>query len=353
MYSRIAFFIKDFSLYLIVIFASIFLFILFVLRVLKSSCAPKTKKILLAVGFFVVCAVLAFSVFEGYFRYVYDESDGLGFLQVNKRWQQRHVVYNNYFKRDRNFEVEKEKGFIRIGVVGDSITFGQGIEDVNNRFSNLLEEKLRSNNLNAQVYNLGVPGLDTHEEIEFYEDVSHLNFDVIVLQYYPNDIQPTDKGEPSTIISENAYPNELIKWATQKSTFLDFIYWRFSSKYATTFNNLGSHYLNMYNSEEILNNHKEELSDFINELKKENKEIVVIIFPFIELIGPNYPATEAHNKLQDFFKSQDIQTIDLLDDLKGANWKDLVASKFDTHPNEKVHNLAAEKLYEIIYPKLK
>ena len=45
--------------------------------------------------------------------------------------------------------------------------------------------------------------------------------------------------------------------------------------------------------------------------------------------------------------------VDLLNDLKDADWKDLVASKFDTHPNEKVHKLAAEKLYGKIYSKLK
>ena len=297
--------------------------------------------------------VLTFSIFEGYFRYIYDESDGLGFLQVNKRWQERHVIYNNFFKRDRDFKVEKSDGIIRIGVLGDSITFGAGIANPKDRFSDILQKNLQESGINAEIYNLGVPGLDSHEEIKLYQDLSYLNFDIVVWQYFLNDIQPEDKGEPAKIISQDAYANDFVRQLSKSSTFFDFLYWRFSSKYSSTFDQLGTHYLSMYANESTLRNHGQELSGFIEELKAQNKKIIVIIFPFMELLGPNYPATEAHNKLQYFFKTQDIQTIDLLDDFRSSNWRDLVASKFDTHPNEKVHKLAAEKLYEKIYPRLK
>jgi len=308
---------------------------------------------LLTIAFFVVSSVLIFSVFEAYFRYVYDESDGLGFLQINKRWYQRHVVYNNFFKRDRDFKAEKPDGTIRIGMLGDSITFGQGIANPEDRFSNILQKKLQESGINAETYNLGVPGLDSHEEIKVYDELSHLNFDVIVWQYYLNDIQPADKGEPAKIISQGTYTNDLARWLNENSAFFDFLYWRFSSKYSTTFAQLDTHYLSMYADESILKSHEEELSKFIKEIKEQNKQVVVIIFPFIELIGPNYPASEIHSKLQSYFKSQDVKTIDLLDDLRNSNWQDLVASKFDTHPNEKVHNLAAKRLYEEIYSEFK
>src|SRR3989338_8404917 len=353
MYQRIAFFLKDFSLYLLGVFASVFLFICFVFWILKSTYTSKTKKVLLAVTFFAICSVLMFSAFEGYFRYVYDESDGLGFLQVNKRWQERHVVYNNFFKRDKNFKVEKPDGIIRIGILGDSITFGAGIASPEDRFSNILQKNLEESGINAEVYNLGVPGLDSHEEIKLYQDLSYLNFDIIVWQYFLNDIQPEDKGGPAKIISQDAYSSDLMSVLNKNSTFFDFLYWRFSSKYATTFDQLGSHYLQMYSDESILKSHEEELSKFIGELKEKDKKIIVIIFPFIELIGPDYPANYVHDEMKSFFNSHYIEVVDLLSDLKDSNWKKLVASKFDTHPNEKVHNLAAEKLYEKLYPELK
>ena len=256
-------------------------------------------------------------------------------------------------KRDRNFKVEKPYGTIRIGILGDSITFGAGIANTKDRFSDILQKKFQESGINAEVYNLGVLGLDSHEEIKLYQDLSYLNFDIIVWQYYLNDIQPEDKGEPAEIISRDAYTSDLIRVLSKNSTFFDFLYWRFSSKYATTFDQLGSHYLQMYSDESILKSHEEELSKFIGELKEKDKKIIVIIFPFIELIGPDYPANYVHDEMKSFFNSHDIEVVDLLSDLKDSNWKKLVASKFDTHPNEKVHKLAAEKLYEKLYPELK
>ncbi|OGE12411.1 hypothetical protein A3G14_00100 [Candidatus Curtissbacteria bacterium RIFCSPLOWO2_12_FULL_38_9] len=353
MYPRIAFFFKDFSLYLIVDLIAVLVFISSVFFLVKSKYALNVKKITIAVIFSLVSTALIFSIFEGYFRYIYDESDGLGFLQVNKRWQERHVVYNNFFKRDRDFKVEKSAGTVRVGVLGDSITFGAGIADPKDRFSDILQKDFRQNGINAEIYNLGVPGLDSHEEIKLYQDLSYLNFDIIVWQYFLNDIQPEDKGGPAKIISQDAYSSDLMSVLNKNSTFFDFLYWRFSSKYATTFDQLGSHYLQMYSDESILKSHEEELSKFIGELKEKDKKIIVIIFPFIELIGPDYPANYVHDEMKSFFNSHDIEVVDLLSDLKDSNWKKLVASKFDTHPNEKVHKLAAEKLYEKLYPELK
>jgi len=352
MNERIAFVLKDFFPYIIGILIILSLFVFFTLFLLKSTFTSKAKKMLIVVAFLIVSTALVFSIFESYFRYIYDESDGLGFLQVNKRWYQRHVIYNNFFKRDRNFNVEKPEGVIRIGMLGDSITFGQGIKNPDNRFSDILQNNLRGSGINAEVYNLGVPGLDSHEEIQLYRELSFFNFDFIVWQYYLNDIQPEDKGDPAKIISRDTYTSGLIRELSKNSTFFDFLYWRFSSKYSTTFHQLDTHYLSMYRDGSILKNHEEELSVFIKELKNQNKKIVVVIFPLIELLGPNYPANDIHSKLQSYFKSQDVPVIDLLDELKGSNWKDLVASKFDTHPNEKVHMLAAEKLYRKLYPLL-
>lgn len=346
MISRIAFFLQDFLAFIIAVLLFTAVFIVLSMLILKSNMSIRLKKLALASGFFLLSLILLFCLLEGYFRYIYDESDGLGFLQVNKRWSQRHVIYNSDFKRDRNFNGEKTEGVIRIGALGDSITFGQGVAKVDDRFTNLLEKKLNKGGIKAEVYNLGVPGLDTHEEIEIYKGLSHLNFDILVWQYYLNDIQPEDKSEPARIISQNAYPNRLIQLASQETTFFDFLYWRLSSKYSSTFKQLGNHYLDMYGNKNTLDNHKEELSAFIRELKDQNKTITVIIFPFIELLGPNYPAHGAHQEMKTFFESQDIEVIDLLDDLQNRNWKDLVASKFDTHPNEIVHNIAATKLYE-------
>jgi len=44
--------------------------------------------------------------------------------------------------------------------------------------------------------------------------------------------------------------------------------------------------------------------------------------------------------------------IDMLPYLKGKKASELVVGHYDSHPNEFVHNLAAEKLYDAIIPLL-
>ena len=54
-----------------------------------------------------------------------------------------------------------------------------------------------------------------------------------------------------------------------------------------------------------------------------------------------------------YFRDQGVETIDLLNDLKGKDAKSLIASPFDSHPNEYVYNLAAERIFEKVKPLLK
>jgi hypothetical protein len=88
------------------------------------------------------------------------------------------------------------------------------------------------------------------------------------------------------------------------------------------------------------------MESFINYLKDDDKKILVIIFPFIHLLGDNYPAQNVHIQLKDFFEKNNVETIDLLEELNGSDPKELIAGKFDSHPNEKVHKKSAELLFE-------
>ena len=351
--NKLSYFLKDFSGYLILILTSFILIVFSSIKIFKSNLINRKKKIYLSLVSTIFIIILLFSFFEAYFRYRYDESDGLGFLKVNERWHARHVVYNNYFFRDRDFDPNKRAGIVRIGVLGDSIAFGGGIKNVNDRFSNILEKKLRDAGKNAQVYNLGTQGYDTGGEIESYQKVRHLNFDIIVWQYFLNDIQPYGKSTGTPIIARNSQQAKIVQFLSNKSFFFDFIYWRLSQRYQKTFDQLKNADLAQYQNPEVLQKHKEEMSAFIKDLKRENKRIVVIIFPFVHLIGADYPSTNIHQDLNQFFEQEGVEVINLLDYLKDKKARNLIASGLDSHPNEAVHAEAAQKLFEKVMPLLK
>ena len=294
------------------------------------------------------------SAFEAYFRYIYDQSDGLGYLKVNKKWHQRHVITNTYFTRDRDFKTGKESDVTRIGVMGDSIAFGGGIENVNDRFSNILENNFKSQGKKVEVYNFAKLGYDTQGEIDdYYKNFKQLNPDIIIWQYFLNDIQPLGKSTGTLIISQNSQTSKLVKFLSNRSYFLDFIYWRFSTRYQKTFEQLKNADLAQYNNEPVFSQHQKQIADFVDSLKREKQKIIVVIFPFVHLL-PDYPAKGTHTRMQEVFKESGVDAvIDLLVDLETKQAQDLIASRFDSHPNELVHQIAADRLFEIIVPLLK
>lgn len=347
-----AYFIKDFSLYLIISLTATFVTFTLSLLVFKSKIKDQKKKLIIITLVSVLIVIAVFSLFEAYFRYVYDASDGLGFLKVNQRWHQRHVVYNGDFMRDDEFISGEKNQTARVAVLGDSITFGGGIENPKDRFSDILEEKLKAAGYKIEVYNLGKPGADTELEIQTYNQFKFIEFDIVIWQYFLNDIQRFEKSTGTPIISRNSQQAKIAQYLSNKSFFFDYLYWRFSARYNKTFRELRNADISLYRQEETLAKHFEETASFLNGAKSEDRQVIVIIFPFIYYLGPNYPAVDIHQLLTEHFEENGASVVDLLADLGDKDAKGLWASPFDSHPNEFVHQIAAQRLYEKIVPLL-
>jgi len=93
--------------------------------------------------------------------------------------------------RDREHDVTKTTGTLRIAVIGDSIAFGWGVKE-EERFSNLLEQMLNADAVTSaarvEVLNFAVPGYNTvMEEGLVRARVLRYAPDVLVLNLVPND----------------------------------------------------------------------------------------------------------------------------------------------------------------------
>lgn len=345
-FSKLLYFIKDFSPYIALFSLVLLITPIVTFKIYKSKLAEIKKKLLFAIWIILFTLVLIIFFAEAYFRYIYDQSDGLGFLKVNRKWHERHVMLNSDFFRDENFTNEKEPQTLRIAALGDSLTFGGGIENVSDRFSNLLQTKLTKNGKKAQVYNLGLSGQDTESEIKVYNKFAYLGFDVVIWQYYFNDVQPLEKSTGTSIINENSKTGRLVGKLSNASYFFDFMYWRLSSKYQSTFRQLQNADLNQYQNPQTFENHKNQIQSFTKLLKDQNKRVIVVLFPFIQSIGPNYPAQMEHDMIKDIFIKNEVEVVDLLESLQNYSANSLLAGKFDTHPNEFVNSLVSDLLFE-------
>jgi hypothetical protein len=119
-----------------------------------------TRRLLLNLGFLIiVLSLLTISaefVVRWTFRDVTSTSDNSSYFA--RRWQQT-LRKNSYGFRERDFTLAKPQGIYRVAVIGDSITYGQGIQE-QDRFSNLIEKELTRQNgkRGYEVLNFGQPG---------------------------------------------------------------------------------------------------------------------------------------------------------------------------------------------------
>jgi lysophospholipase L1-like esterase len=102
-----------------------------------------------------------------------------------------HVSINRYGMRDKERTVAKIPGTMRIATIGDSITYGYGIE-ADERFVHHIERTLAAKaSTSVEVLNFGVPGYNIVQSVARLE-VDGLQFDpdLVLLCLVDNDLLP-------------------------------------------------------------------------------------------------------------------------------------------------------------------
>jgi hypothetical protein len=98
------------------------------------------------------------------------------------------------FRDDREYALVKKPGTFRIIVLGDSVTFGHGALS-NTTYPYLLEQRLKQwrPGVNWEVWNLGVPGYNTTQELKYLQRVGDsYRPDLVIVGFYENDLMDND-----------------------------------------------------------------------------------------------------------------------------------------------------------------
>jgi len=150
----------------------------------------------------MVAAALMALLIEGWVRASWDETRGTpGFLVSHPtRGQRLGYNYDGWFagvpvrtnalgfRSERQDQLAKAANTFRILVLGDSVTFGHGaVHD----YPSLLERQLKAwrPEVDWQVWNLGVPGYNTAQEVAYLEEVGQAyKPDLVVVGFFINDI---------------------------------------------------------------------------------------------------------------------------------------------------------------------
>jgi hypothetical protein len=167
-----------------------------------------------AVSIAVVIAALAIEVWV---RVTWDERRGAPgfFLSDATRGQRLAAGYQGWFagvpvringlgfRDSREYALEKPSGTFRILVLGDSVTFGHGAT-FETTYPYLLEKRLEAwrPDVRWEVWNLGVPGYNTRQELVYLQEVGRqYQPDLVVIGFYPNDFTGNDETPPGLVRS--------------------------------------------------------------------------------------------------------------------------------------------------------
>jgi hypothetical protein len=301
----------------------------------------------LIAGNALIC-VLLFSVFvlsgELYYRFVYDTTESFGLSKTTQRWFTRHFRRNSLGFRDSiEYPNTSEAGSPRVTFLGDSFTAGHGIANVEDRFVNIVRDQLPA----YDVHSFSMCAWDTPQEMSCLNMAgkSGYDFETVVLVYCLNDISDISPDWQRVLkrITEFSDPGFLV----ENSYLLNTIYYRWKA-----FNDpdIGDYYQfvrNLYGGQtwKVQSDRLEQLRDIVTQ---RGGRLIVVTFPFLHALAPDYRYEPIHRQLGSFWQQHDVPHLDLLSVYQTSEPKDVVVSQYDAHPNERAHSIAAAAILNFL-----
>jgi hypothetical protein len=292
---------------------------------------------------------------ELYFAIGYDQSDSFNMTNVSKHWYQRHISHSQralrftdgqqtVFRDDHDFPRSLEAGLQHIVFVGDSFTFGHGIRRTEDRFSNLIGAELaHSQPGRFVVTNIADAGTEPHWVETLLKSVfaERLPVHTVVYVVCLNDIETFDKRykDMSGELGSHFPTNFLLK----DTYFFNLVYFRMKQASIAGVRDYYSYLQDSYTSE-AWNGMRAKFEDVRQLCADNGAELRMVVFPFLHNLGSDYPFGEAHRRIAEYCRESQIKFLDLKDVLEPHASAGLTVNRFDAHPNEKAHALAAEAI---------
>lgn len=136
----------------------------------------------------------------------------------------KYIKLNKSGFRDDEIIIDSTKKSIVF--IGDSFTAGNGIDNIEDRYSNVIKNKMPAYN----VLNFGVGGQSTRDEII---TIKKLNFkpDIIVWQYFFIDFEGIKSFDPEYSLKPFSDINRFSENIVSNTFIFNFIYWQLPHNY--------------------------------------------------------------------------------------------------------------------------
>jgi lysophospholipase L1-like esterase len=252
--------------------------------------------------------------------------------------------------RDREYTLAKPAGTFRIAAVGDSCTFGLGLE-LEDTWPKQLERELQRSNARVEVINFGVMGYNTPQEAERIQDkVLKYSPDLIIIGYSLNDIGvlsrqrtllATYKGYDSFLTTGNRFVDGLLPHAKtymliKNRLFLKKTHADTNPKYSKD----GLKYIQrgynryFFDAYEEAENWNILVKAFakIRDLTQPKIPVLLVIHSELQEMDP-YLFRDIHEIVKKLSLDHGFLVLDPLDEILAHKVRDLRISTANTHPN--------------------
>jgi len=247
--------------------------------------------------------------------------------------------------RDENIEGRINNGKKKVFFLGDSFTYGNGVKNPEDRFTNIVSKEITDK---YEVFNLGKGNSDTKDEFVRLMQYGAVP-DVLVLQYYFNDIDPTaHRFMPKE--NQGGIGVALFKacvMISQTSFFLNFIEINIA-KFTPPFQSKGfkKNMSDAYHDPACQKAHLADVQSIIDYCKVHKVKLYVLLIP--DMREPSFTEKDCYPVLVNYLEQRNVPVISIYNEVKDKPAKELVVSGLDAHANEAVQKIIAAKLLESI-----
>lgn len=256
---------------------------------------------------------------------------------------------NNHGFRGKDIETKKEKETFRIVAIGDSITFGNHLNE-RDVYTSLLEGYLNKGDLNRrfEVINAGVGGYNIWQYLETYkEKVRPLSPDLVIVGICQNDFEVAGpyrmdlfgmvRGDIDTETPKGLFGNLAIYRIASNGMKMFSV--KREGKGEDTVKMIAPTLAGRWTDGSV------PLDELVKIARNDNMPILFLIFPYKFQIKENYSYSD--EKFIEFMKDNSISNIDLLDGFR-SNSQELYVKGDYVHPNELGHNITAGLIYSFL-----
>lgn len=274
-------------------------------------------------------------------------SSGTGGGQAAQRWfKENWKPINSLGYRD--LEIDSSSKNASLVFLGDSFTAGHGV-----KFEETYADKLRQKLDTKRVVNLGQPGAGTQREtvnFQAFTEKYGTNIDVVVLQYFGNDIDDYFPKDYLTKKIGKANRSGISGWIIRHSEVANIINSYFFLQ------SFGEEYLNdlfsAYRDPDTLGKHLADLKGLFEKIHATHAKVVLLLFPFLNNDHVLRQSADYMDKIVRTFHSictPGDALIDVTSLALSLGENERVVGALDAHPSPMLHSAIAEVLFSHLH----